>query len=236
MLLNRLINWFGLVAGVLMLVVVSLSFFTPWWQLQVGSNLATVNADPFYSNFGVLGLKFVVPILLALNIGTMVLFVISGALLILYSIKPLKSYGKELLCYGYKRPIYTIIGFIIVLTLIAYVVPGIINAISGGQANLASPLFPLIGTSTIQLPTGIFSGSSSNSIQVGISVITSFQYTFYLAVAATILAIIARFYHRIIAVTAASKPPEASPATTPAPTTVSLQYIPLKTQCLNFKD
>lgn len=204
------INWFALVSGVLMIVVVGLSFFTPWWQLKIGSNLATINADPFYTNFGVLGLEFVVPILFAFNIGAMVLFVISGALLILYSIQPLKSYGKEPLCYGYKRPIYTIISFVIVLALIAYAVPAAINTISGGQASLASPIFPIVGASTVQLPTGMSSGSGS-SAQVGVSIITSFQYPFYLAVVATALAIVARFYHGKIVINQVAKLPETPP-------------------------
>ena len=196
MLVKSSINWFALVSGVLMIVVVGLSFFTPWWQLKIGSNLVTINADPFYTNFGALGLNFVIPILFAINIGATALFVISGALLILYSVQPLKSYGKELLCYGYKRPIYTLISFVVFLTLTVYAVPAVINTVSGGQVDLASPIFPLIGTSTVQLPTGMFSGSSA--AQVGVSVVTAFQYTFYLAVVATALAIVARLYHKRI--------------------------------------
>jgi hypothetical protein len=196
---RRIINWFGLVSGILMLALVWLSILTPWWQLQIGSKLATINANPFCTNFGVLGLNFVIPILFAINIGIMVLFSISGVLLIVYSVKPTKSYGKELLCYGYKRPIYTVVGFIVTLIVIAYVIPAIVNVIGQGHVNISTPLFPLIGTSTIQLPTGMLSNSGSGSIQIGVTVTTAFQYTFYLAIVATALAIVARINHRKIA-------------------------------------
>jgi hypothetical protein len=196
---KRVVNWFGLASGVLMLVVVCLSVFTPWWQLQIGSNLATINANPFYTNFGFLGLNFVIPILFAIGIGLMVLFTISGALLIVYSAKPTKSYGKELLCYGYKPPIYIVVGFIVGLVIVAYVIPGIFNVISKGQLNIATPIFPLIGTSTTQLPAGMFGSSGGASIQIGVTLTAAFQYTFYLAVVAAALAIAARVDHRRIA-------------------------------------
>ncbi len=195
---KRVVNWFGLSGGVLMLVVVCLSVFTPWWQLRIGSNLVTINANPFYTNFGILGLNFVIPILFALNIGAMVLFTIGGVLLVLYSVKPKKNYAKDFLCYGYKRPIYTVVGFVVGLVILAYLIPGIAGAVSRGQLNIATPAFPLIGSSTMQLPTSMFSGSSSASIQIGVTLTAAFQYTFYLAVVAAGLAIVARFFHRRI--------------------------------------
>ncbi len=194
------INWFALVSGALMLAVVGLSIFTPWWQLQIGSGstgFAVINANPFYTNFGVLGLNFVIPILFAINIMTMALFVVSGIILVVYSVMPTKSYSKQLLCYGYKRPIYTLIGFIVTLVVIVYLIPFIINMIANGAVTLSVPLFALLGTSIIQLPTGMLN-SGSNSLQIGVTVVAAFQYTFYLGVVATALAIVARIYHRKI--------------------------------------
>jgi len=200
------LNWFALAAGILMLVVVVLSIFTPWWKLQIGTGngLAAVNANPFYTNFSVLRLNLVIPILFAINIATTALFTASGVIFIIYSFKPTKSYSKHLLSYGWKRPLYTIIGFIVVMMVILYVAPDVINSMAHTSA-VPVPLVPLIGSSVIQLPSGMF--GNSNSIQIGITVITTFEYTFYLGVAAAALGIVARIYHRRMVSNAVVSPP-----------------------------
>jgi hypothetical protein len=214
------LNWFALAAGVLMLVVVALSIFTPWWKLQIGNGTGfiAVNANPFYTNISVLRLNFVIPILFAINIATIALFTASGVIFIIYSIKPTKSYSKHLLSYGWKRPLYTIIGFILVIVVILYVVPDVINSM-GHTSTVPVPLVPLIGSSVIQLSSGIF--GNSNSIQIGITVITTFEYTFYLGVAAAVLGIVARIYHRKVVSNAVVSPPTA--VTTPTPASQPVQ-------------
>jgi len=209
------LNWFALAAGVLMLVVVALSIFTPWWKLQIGSGtgFVAVNANPFYTNISLLRLNFVIPILFAVNIAMIALFTASGVIFIIYSIKPTKSYSKHLLSYGWKRPLYTIIGFIVVIAVILYVVPEVINSM-GHTSMVPVPLVPLIGSSVIQLPSGMF--GNSNSIQIGITVITTFEYTFYLGVAAAVLGIVARVYHPRIVSNAVAPPPAAVSTPTPA--------------------
>jgi len=200
------LNWFALAAGALMLVVVALSIFTPWWKLQIGSGtgFVAVNANPFYTNISLLKLNFVIPILFAINIATIALFTASGVIFIVYSIKPTKSYSKHLLSYGWKRPLYTIIGFIVVIMVILYVAPDVINSM-GHTSTVPVPLVPLIGSSVIQLPSSMF--GNSNSIQIGITVITTFEYTFYLGVAAAALGIVARIYHRKVISNAVVSPP-----------------------------
>jgi len=203
-----------------MLVVVALSIFVPWWKLQIGSGtgFVTINASPFYTNFGVLHLNFVIPILFAINIATMALFTASGIIFIIYSVKPAKSYSKHLLSYGWKRPIYTLVGFIVVIMLIIYVAPDIVNTM-GHTSTVNVPIVPLMGSSVIQLPSNIF--GNSNSVQIGITVITTFEYTFYLAVVATALGIAARIYHRRIVEKAVISSPTAvttpTQASTPQP-------------------
>ena len=211
----KTMNLFALAAGVLMLIVVVLSIFVPWWKLQIGSGtgLMTVNANPFYTSFGLLKLTFVIPILFAINVGTIALFTASGVIFIIYSFKPRKSYSKHLLSYGWKRPLYTIIGFIIVIMIVLYVVPDVINSM-GHTSAVPVPLAPLMGSSVIQLPSGFF--GNSNSIQMGITVITTFEYTFYLGVAAAVLGIVARIYHRRMVSNPVVSPPTAVTTSTPA--------------------
>jgi len=197
----KTINWFALAAGILMLILVALSVFTPWWILQVGTGhgLATVNAGPFYTNFSFLKLNFVIPILFAVNIGIMALFAVSGIMFIIYTFKANRDYSKHLLSYGWKRPLYTFVGFFATLMVILYVAPTIINA-AKGTAMLPVPIIPLVGTTVMQLPTSLFGGSNgSGGIEIGVTVITAFSYTFYLGLTAAALGITARIYHRRIA-------------------------------------
>ena len=217
---RKTMNWFALAAGALMLVVVILSMLTPWWKLQIGSGsgLVTINANPFYTNFGVLRLNFVIPILFALNIGIMVLFAVSGVVFIIYSVKPAKSYSKQLLSYGWKRPLYTVIGFIVTMIVILYVVPDIINTMAHASM-VPVPIAPLMGSSVIQLPSGMFGGS--NSIQIGVTLITTFEYTFYLGLVATALGIVARVYHGRIVSNAVT--PASAAVTTPTSASASQQ-------------
>jgi hypothetical protein len=209
-------NWFGLAAGVLMLVVVALSIFTPWWKLQIGSGsgFVTVNANPFYTNFSVLSLYFVIPILFAINIASIALFIASGVIFIIYSVKPTESYSKHLLSYGWKRPLYTVIGFMVVIVVTLYVVPIIINMVAG-SSMVPSPMVPLMGSSVLQLSTSMF----GSSIQIGVPVITTFEYTFYLGVVSAVLGIVARVYHGRIVSDAVIPPPAA--VTTPTPASAS---------------
>jgi len=218
---KKAVNWFALASGALMLIVVALSIFTPWWKLQIGngSGLVTINANPFYTNFNVLRLNFVVPVLFALNIGTMVLFAVSGVVFIIYAVMPAKRYSKHLLSYGWKRPLYTLIVFMAVLMLILYVAPHVINAMSHTSV-IPVPLVPIIGSSKIQIPSNIF-GGGSNSVQIGVTMNSTFEYTFYLAVVAAALGIVARIYHRRIVSNVIIPAPAAvttsAPVSTPSP-------------------
>jgi hypothetical protein len=163
----------------------------------------------------------VVPILFAINIAVIALFTASGAIFIVYSIKPKKSYSKHLLSYGWKRPLYTIIGFIVTILVILYVVPSIINTMAH-SSMIPVPIAPLMGSSVIDLPSGIF--GNSNSIQIGITVITTFEYTFYLGLAATVLGIMARIYHRRTFSNVIIPPPAGVTTPTPASTPASTPH------------
>ena len=98
------INWFGLVGGILILVVLAVSIYFPWWQLIIGENLLKVNASPVNTNFGLLGTQFTVPIIWALNIGSILTFLTSGIIMLIYSLVPTRSYSKDLLSFAYKKP------------------------------------------------------------------------------------------------------------------------------------
>jgi hypothetical protein len=184
-------NWLALAASALMFATVASSAFSPWWKVEMGSGFVTVNADPFFTSFNVLGVSYVVPIIFALNVGSAALFVASGIALVVYAIKPEKGYSKHLLSFGWKRPLHMVIGFLIALVSLLYAAPVVVNAMARDFA-IPIPIAPLTGSSIMWLPRGLLNIPA----QVAITVTSTFTYSFFLGVATAALSIAARAYHR----------------------------------------
>ena len=183
-------NWFALIASIFMFATVVSSLFSPWWKMQVGSDIVTVNADPFFTSFNILGVSYIVPIIFALNVGTAALFIASGIALIVYTVKPAESYSKYLLSFGWKRPLHVIVGFICILVLSLYAMSIAVNAIAP-DITAPTPIAPLVGSSTIRLSSSILNIHA----EVAITTTTTFTHSFFLGVAAAALSIAARMYH-----------------------------------------
>ena len=172
------INWFGLAGGILIVSVVLISVFVPWWQLIVGDNLVSASASPINTSFSFVGSHFTIPLILALNIASLVSLTAGGIVMLIYSVKPDKEYSKRLLGFAYKKPLYSVLLFVIGLFLITVLVK-----------SFFSFDVPLIGATTTQLPSDMTSG-----IIVRVLMSAGFQWPFYLAILATGLCIAARFY------------------------------------------
>ena len=192
------INWFGIAGGVLTLVVIVVSLYYPWWQLTIGDNLMKVNASPMNTNFGLLGTQFTIPIIWALNIGSILTFLFSGIIMLIYSVIPTKSYSKDLLGFAYKKPLYAVVFSVVGLLIITLI----------AQAALGIGI-PLMGTATVILPAAMTMG-----VNISVLVSAAFQWPFWLAITAAALCISARIYHRKLSAT-----PKIAPLTTEAPAT-----------------
>src|SRR5208337_1929718 len=195
--MGRSINWFGLSAGIIILIVLVISFYVPWWQLTIGENLIKVNASPVNTNFGLFGTQFTVPLIWALNLISILTFTACGLVMLIYSLNPTKSYSKHLLGFSYKKPLYVLISFVAVLVAIIAI------------AGFLGLSIPLMGSATLSLPTQFMpTGLSINALVSG-----SFQLPFYLAIVAAALCIAARLYHKNLA-----KAPQTAPETAIPPT------------------
>ena len=195
--MDRKINWFGLAAGIITLIVLVISFYVPWWQLTIGENLIKVNASPVNTNFGLFGTQFTVPLIWALNLISILTFTASGLVMLIYSLNPTKSYSKHLLGFSYKKPLYVLIIFVAGLAAITII------------AGFLGVSIPLMGSTSLSLPTQFMpTGLSISALVSG-----SFQLPFYLAIAAAALCIAARLYHKNLA-----KIPKTGPETAASPT------------------
>lgn len=191
----RKINWFGLTAGILTLIVLAVSLYSPWWQLTVGDNLMKVNASPVNTNFGLMGAQFTIPLIWALNISSILSFTASGIIMLFYSLAPTKSYSKHLLGFSYKKPLYSLITFVAGLLVITSI------------AGLFGLNIPLIGSATLMLPSQFTMGIGINALVSG-----KFLLPFWIGIGAAILCLAARLYHMRI-----TQEPQTAPTNTTAP-------------------
>lgn len=174
------INWVGLAGGVATIVVVVVSLFYPWWQLRVGDGLVTANASPLNTSFDVLGTSFTMPLLWALNMASVFTFLVSGITMIIYSLMPAKSYSKQLLGFAYKKPLYTVLSFVIFLFVSMLLVQVLLHF-----------TVPLAGSTSSAFPIPLAQGTT-----VSVFISAGFQLPFWLATVAAGLCIAARIYHK----------------------------------------
>jgi uncharacterized integral membrane protein len=173
------LNWFALIGGILLLVLIPISMYVSWWKLSVGDGLLTVNASPVNTSFNVLGTQLSSGIIWAVNITSILVFLSCGIIMLIYSIIPTKPYAKDLLGYAYRKPLYMVILYL----------AGLLVTMFATQAALGIGV-PLAGSSTITLPVSLTMGAD-----ISVMVSSTFQWPFWLAIATAALSITARIYH-----------------------------------------
>lgn len=177
-------NWFGLAGSIAIIVLIIISLFVPWWQLTVGDDLVKANASPVNTNFNFAGDSFTIPLIWALNIGSIISLTAGGIAVLIYSVKPAESYSKRLLNFGYRKPLYSLLFFVIGLLAITMLIKSIFSLD-----------VPLIGSVRTTLPQSMTQGTT-----VSVLMSAAFIWPFWLAAVAAGLCITARFYHKKITI------------------------------------
>ena len=160
----------------------------------MGDGMVTANVSPLYTDFNFVGYWFTVPLLWALNLGSVLSMAAGGVAMLIYSIYPGKSYSKNLLGFGYKKPLISVLLFVIILVVLTQMIQG-----------LFSLSVPLVGSATNVLPETMTYGTI-----VRVLITANFQWPFYLATVAAALCIAGKFYHKKISLVS---PPAPSSAT-----------------------
>jgi hypothetical protein len=176
-------NWFGLAGGATTILMIVASLFYPWWQLTVGDDLLTLNISPVNMNMGFLGTSLTVPFIWALIIVGVLGLLASAIAMLIYSLFPRKPYSMHLMGFGYKKPLYAVLFFVIGLVATTMICQAILDF------NI-----PLMGSTTSTLPLPFASGITMNVL-----LSAGFQWSFWLAVVAAALCIAARLYHKKVA-------------------------------------
>jgi hypothetical protein len=179
-------NVVALVAGILTLVLIAISIFVPWWSLRVGNPaIASIGVSPVNLNLALMGNSLIFPLIYALNIASAITLAAGGIIMVIYGLKPNKPYSKKLLGWGYKKPLYAVILFSAGLIAMFFLVP-----------HFSGFTIPLTGSSILSLPQGIAPDGTSISVNVS----AGFGWSFYFAIVVAGSCVVARVYHRKIAV------------------------------------
>lgn len=188
------INIIALVAGISTLLLIAISIFVPWWQFTMGSPaIASVNVSPVNLNLALLGNSITIPLIYALNIASALSLASGGVIMLIYSLRPDKSYSKKLLGFGYKKPLYAVILFVVAM----FAVNFLVQRFSGFA-------FPLTGSGIMVLPHGM----APDGTNISVAFSAGFVWPFYFAIVVAGLCVAARFYHQKIVVdTALPLPP-----------------------------
>ncbi|MGQ9552006.1 MAG: hypothetical protein ACUVUE_06215 [Candidatus Bathycorpusculaceae bacterium] len=178
----RKLNWFGIASGVAaaVLLLLSIAYAAPWWQLSIAEGLGKVDVSPLDINAQFLGLDVEIPILWYLTLSGKLIMLTAIVALFACSICPENKYAKNLLSYGYKRPLIMVTVLVVILIILTALV-GLILPIK----------VPFLGTETTTLT---FEGA-----KVSVPIYASFTWVFWLAIITAALAVLARVYHRRIA-------------------------------------
>jgi hypothetical protein len=175
------INWLGVFGGALTIALIGVSLFVPWWQFTIGNpKVVKANFSPVNLNFAVGNTAVTIPLIWALNIASALSLLAGAITLLIYSVQPTKSYAKPLLGFGYNKPLFAVIIFVVEIVVLTL----------GAQA-VAGLSLPLNGAVNLQIPQSI----TGNTISGSIPVAASFEWPFFFAITVAAICIAARLYH-----------------------------------------
>ena len=183
-------NWFGLVAGVLMLV---LPFLGPWWSASVGTGAMDLALSPFDYDISLLEQPISSTLVGYFLLAAKLSIIIGGALMIVGSVGPKRWWGRRLVRFGAMRVFWMLIGLIALLLLGAFFMNSILPSLLGGMGGEEVAM---------QLNVPYVTGTTTSTIQMGDAATVTAPITasltgiFWVAVLAAALGVAARIYHR----------------------------------------
>ena len=175
------INWpgIGCVATAVVVIVASVVYSTPWWQLSIAQGLGHVDVSPLSFDAQLLGAPVNIPIIWFLTLSFTLLLLSAVVALFLSSIFPEAKYSKDLLNYAYKKPAMILVGLVILL----------FASTLGIKAFLSYDV-PFVGTTTVAIAV--------QGVTLSVPFSAGFTWAFWLALLTATLAIGARFYQKRI--------------------------------------
>lgn len=183
------VNWVGVVAGVLMLLI---PFMGAWWKVVVGSGAMKIAISPFHYDIVLAGQSLSSSLVSYFILAAKLSVLIGGVFMIVGSFTPTKWWGRKLVDWGSKKVLWMLV------LLIAFVLLGTIFT-NKFLSSLLSNIIEGDVALTFSLPYLIGSGSATISAQetvkVNAPVTMEFTSSFWLAVATAVTGYGAKIYH-----------------------------------------
>jgi len=181
-------NWFGLVAGALMLL---LPFLGPWWSATVGNGAMDLALSPFDYRISLLEQPITSTLIGYFLLAAKLSVMIGGALMIAGSVGPKRWWGRRLVRFGAMRVFWMIVGLIALLLVGALfmnsILPSLMSGmLEGGSMQINVPYVEGATTSTIQV----------DAVTITAPITASLTEIFWVAVLVAALGVAARIYHR----------------------------------------
>ncbi|MEM2866033.1 MAG: hypothetical protein QXM46_03595 [Candidatus Hadarchaeales archaeon] len=175
-------NWFGLVAGPLMIL---LPFLGAWWSLTLGTGAVDFSLSPFSFRLVALDQPISSTLVRFICLGATLTLVISGIFLILASLYPKRWWSRRLLKFGATKLLWMWVGFLVLLLALSLLG----NFLAGKVPELRGFSLPYL------------SGSSTAVLEMENTTITlplrmSLGWPFFFALVPAVLGVLARIYHR----------------------------------------
>ncbi|MBA7501747.1 hypothetical protein ES706_00321 [subsurface metagenome] len=182
-------NWFGLVAGALMLL---LPFLGPWWRATVGTGAMDVALSPFDYSISLLGQSISSTLVGYFLLAAKLSVIIGGGLMIAGSVGAKRWWGRRLVRFGAMKVFWMVIGLIALLLLGAFflesILPNLMSGmVEGGTMQFNVPYVEGVATSTIQM---------GDAATITAPITASLTEIFWVAILVAALGIAARIYHR----------------------------------------
>ncbi len=183
-------NFLGVIAGALMLI---LPFLGPWWVARTGTAIE-IALSPFDMSVLVLGQPLTFDLLWLFLLAEKVAMWIAGAFMILASISPNSWWSKRLFRYGMMKPLWAVIGLVVLVVAGAFlmntILPSLVSNIAGETGATIDISIPyLVGAETSTIQAG-------SQLTITAQTTTSLTAAFWVAVATAVVAIAARISHR----------------------------------------
>jgi hypothetical protein len=179
---RRELNWFGLIAGPLMIL---LPLLGAWWEFRLGTGAVDLSFSPFSFRLEALGEPVRSPLVSYICLGASLTLVVSGVFLLLASLYPRRWWSVRLLRFGATKLLWMWISFLLLLVLLS--AAG--NFLAGKVSELQGFALPYL------------SGSSTPVLNVDDVVVTlplrmSLRWPFFFSLAPMVLGVLSRIYHR----------------------------------------
>ncbi len=182
------VNWFGVAAGVLMLV---LPFMGSWWEATVGTGAVEFSFSPFNYDASLMDQPLTSPLVGYFMLAARLMVIIGGVLMLAGSLMPTRWWGRRLVRFGAMKVFWMIIMIIVMLLAGAFFMnkflPGIISEMAEGEGEVQLNVPYIVGTTT--------SSVQAEDATLTAPINTSLTVIFWVAVLVAALGIGARVYH-----------------------------------------